>query len=318
MIRREESGGHPGPALRATGLVKSYGDLVAVDGVDLCVPAGTCLGVLGPNGAGKTTTIEMLEGLTTPDAGEIEILGWTWEDHPREIREAIGVQLQETNLQDKLTTREILRLFRSFYDEGEDLDDILELVGLREKADTQSDKLSGGQRQRLAVGCALLSRPRILFLDEPTTGLDPQARRRVWEVVEAFKARGGTVILTTHYMEEAERLADDLVIVDRGRVIQRGSPASIVSSLGAEGVVEFVAAGGRRLSEEALGGLSGVEAVLFDGDTVRLTVSNTQSAIGALFERCRAEDLEVENLHTHRPTLEDVFVILTGKHLRDE
>jgi len=303
-------------AVRARGLVKRFGDVVAVDGLDLEVHAGTCLGVLGPNGAGKTTTIEMLEGLLAPDAGSIEILGMSWRDSPRRIQEAIGVQLQETNFQEKVKTIELLRLFRSFYRDGLDLDQVLVSVGLEEKKNAFVSKLSGGQRQRLAIGCALLSKPRILFLDEPTTGLDPQARRRLWEIVEGFKAEGGTVILTTHYMEEAERLADDLAIVDRGKVIARGSPASIIASLHAESVVEFTA--GSPLTEEALGELSGVEEVLGVDGTVRLSVSNTQAAIVALFDLARGRSIEIEGLSTHRPTLEDVFVTLTGKHLRNE
>ena len=310
--------GETAAALRVRGLVKRYGDLVAVDGIDLLVPHGSCLGVLGPNGAGKTTTIEILEGLTSPDAGEVEVLGMRWESDATAIKEAIGVQLQETLFPDKLTVFEILRLFRSFYTEPEDIESILDLVGLQEKRDVQVRKLSGGQKQRLAVGCALLSRPRILFLDEPTTGLDPQARRRLWEVVEAFKAGGGTCVLTTHYMEEAHRLADDLVIVDRGRVIASGSPDDIVASLGAESVIEFVPGQGEALSEDELLALDTVQTVRMDDARVALSVTDSRRGIEALFDAMKARDLELADLRTHRPTLEDVFVTLTGKHLRDD
>ena len=313
-------------ALKAVGLRKTFEDLVAVDGVDLEAQTGTCLGVLGPNGAGKTTTIEMLEGLLEPDAGEIEILGMTWRESGRAIREQIGVQLQETEFQDKLSCYELLRLFRSFYADGEDLSSVLASIGLTEKRDVYVSKLSGGQRQRLAIGCAMLNRPKILFLDEPTTGLDPQARRRVWEIVEDFKARSGTVILTTHYMEEAERLADDLLIIDRGKVIARGSPESIIASLHAESVVEFVplvdeeeAVGeiGAELEAE-LAALAGVDAVSVENTVVRLTASGTQVAIASLFQLLEKRGLALKDLRTHRASLEDVFLSLTGKHLRDD
>jgi len=300
--------------------VKRYGALTAVDGIDLEVRRGTCVGVLGPNGAGKTTTIEMLEGLKRPDAGEISVLGLRWGRDTREIQERIGVQLQETEFQDKLTVFELLRLFRSFYRKGRDPDDVLETIGLTEKRRTHVKNLSGGQRQRLSVGCALLNEPEILFLDEPTTGLDPQARRRLWEVVESFKSEGGTVLLTTHYMEEAERLADDLVIMDHGRVIARGSPSSIIASLEAESVVQFSLGDGetRALSEEELGRLDGVLAVRYEGANVVLSVQHTQVVVAALFGLIESRGLPLEDLRTHRPTLEDVFVSLTGRRLRDE
>ncbi len=254
-------------AVRARGLVKRYGEVVAVDGIDFDVRRGTCLGVLGPNGAGKTTTIEILEGLKAPDEGEVEVLGRSWADDPRELQERIGVQLQETEFQDKLTVFELLRMFRSFYRDGAELEEVIETIGLEEKRLARVKTLSGGQKQRLAIGCALLNRPEILFLDEPTTGLDPQARRRLWEVVERFKRDGGTVVLTTHYMEEAERLADDLIIVDQGRVIARGSPTEVIGSLGAESVVQFSLAGDdpRALSEVELTELDGVQAARYEG-----------------------------------------------------
>jgi ABC-2 type transport system ATP-binding protein len=307
-------------AVSAHGLVKRYGDLVAVDGIDFEVGRGTCLAVLGPNGAGKTTTIEMLEGLKEPDAGEVRVLGHTWRDHPREIQERIGVQLQETEFQEKVTVVELLRMFGSFYDEVDDLDAVVRTVGLEEKRSARVKTLSGGQKQRLAIGCALLHRPEILFLDEPTTGLDPQARRRLWEVVQAFKAGGGTVVLTTHYMEEAERLADDLIIVDHGRVIARGSPDAVIASLGADAVVQFNVAGSNpgELLEEDLAALDGVRSVQRENAGVRLSVIQTQAVIAALFDLIDERGLVLEDLHTHRPTLEDVFVSLTGKHLRDE
>jgi len=307
-----------GVAVRGTGLVKHYADVKAVDGLDLEARAGICLGVLGPNGAGKTTTIEMLEGLKASDAGEIEVLGMNWKRDRRAIQERIGVQLQETDLQDKTKVFEMLRLFRSFYKNGADIERVLETIGLTEKRDAFVKSLSGGQRQRLSIGCALLNEPDVLFLDEPTTGLDPQARRMVWEVVEAFKARGGTVILTTHYMEEAERLADDLLIVDHGKMLARGSPGEIIGRLEAESFVRFVLGGeGTGLIEDDLRSLEGVADVRREGGDFVLSVTQTQRVIGTLFEIAEDRGLVIDDLRTHRPTLEDVFVSMTGKQLRD-
>ncbi len=306
-------------AVRASGLVKRFGTLTAVDGLDLRLPRGTCLALLGPNGAGKTTTIEMLEGLTRPDEGAIEILGRTWAEDPQAIRERIGVQLQETRLQEKVTVLETVRLFRSFYERGRDPMDVLEIVELTEKASARVETLSGGQHQRLSLACAMVSSPEILFLDEPTTGLDPQSRRRVWEIVDGFKSDGGTVLLTTHYMEEAQRLADDVVIVDAGRVIVEGSPAAVIASLHAESIVELYPrdGDGRRLEEQALGQLAGVTEVRREGSAFTLVVTDTQASVGAVLAHLADIGVELESLQTHSPTLEDVFVALTGKHLRD-
>lgn len=297
-------------------LVKHYGELCAVNGVDLLVHPGTCLGLLGPNGAGKTTTIEMLEGLLEPNEGEILIFGLDWKGSGQEIRERIGVQLQETKLPEKLTVKEVLVLFRSFYLRGRDPGEIMEVIGLTEKQNARTINLSGGQRQRLALGCALVNRPDILFLDEPTTGLDPQARRRVWEVVDEFKKNGGTVLLTTHYMDEAERLADDLVIIDQGKIISRGSPRSIIDSLGAESIVSFEVEG--EAAELDFAVLPGVLSVRDGQDRFELTVQETHRTLPALLDLLREKDCQLADLHTHRPTLEDVFVTLTGRHLRDE
>ncbi len=307
------------PAVRATGLVKRFGSLTAVDGLDLELERGTCLALLGPNGAGKTTTIEMLEGLQRPDAGEIEILGRTWAADPDGIREHIGVQLQETRLTEKVTVLETLRLFRTFYREGRDLAEVLDVVGLTDKRNARVETLSGGQHQRLSLACALVSRPELLFLDEPTTGLDPQARRRVWEIVEGFKNAGGTVLLTTHYMEEAERLADDVVIVDAGKIIAEGSPAAVIGSLHAESIVELHPKDGAadRLVDADLLALPGVGEVRREGSALTLVVTDTQASVGALLGHLTTVGVELESLRTHSPTLEDVFVALTGKHLRD-
>jgi ABC-2 type transport system ATP-binding protein len=319
----ETPGAGADPAVLVRGLVKRYGDITAVDGIDFEVNLGTCLGLLGPNGAGKTTTIEILEGLKRPDAGEVRVLGRTWDKDARAIQQRIGVQLQETEFQDKVRVHELLRLFRSFYLAGKDIEEVIDIIGLAEKRSAMVKTLSGGQKQRLSIGCALLSDPEILFLDEPTTGLDPQARRRVWEVIETFKAAGGTVLLTTHYMEEAERLADDLIIVDHGRIIARGSPQAIIGSLGVESLVRFslrglAGVGAQPDLDGALAKLEGVLQVRTDGEYVTLSVTQTRSVIVGLLELVAARGLELDDLSTHRPTLEDVFVTLTGKSLRDE
>ncbi len=212
---------------------------MAVDGLDLEVRAGECFGLLGPNGAGKTTTIEILEGLLTPDAGEVEVLGLRWGPDDRALRERLGIQLQETQLSDKLTVEELVRLFRSFYGRGRSVDEVLALVELEAKRTSWYSKLSGGQKQRLAIACALVGAPDLLFLDEPTTGLDPQSRRQLWALLERFRSGGGTILLTTHYMDEAEALCDRVAVVDKGKVIALGTPRELIRTLGAEHVVEF-------------------------------------------------------------------------------
>jgi ABC-2 type transport system ATP-binding protein len=243
----------PDPAIQVRGLTKRYGDVVAVDGLDLEVARGECFGLLGPNGAGKTTTLEVLEGLLEPSAGSVEVLGRRWAEAAPWLRERLGITLQETRLPEKLTVREVVALFRSFYREGRPVDEVIRLVSLEEKARTWYEKLSGGQKQRLAVACALVGDPELLFLDEPTTGLDPQSRRQLWEVVGAMKAEGRTVLLTTHYMDEAERLCDRVAIVDHGKVMAQGAPAELVERVvGQEGATledVFVALTGRHLRE---------------------------------------------------------------------
>lgn len=240
-------------AVRCHKLVKKYGDVTAVDGLDLEVRKGECFGLLGPNGAGKTTTVEILEGLLEPTSGDVEILGRRWTDDDAELREQIGVSLQQTFLPERLTVREILALFRSLYATGISVDGAIDLVSLREKENARYAALSGGQRQRLAVACALVGEPRLLFLDEPTTGLDPQSRRMLWDVVSAFKDKGGSVVLTTHYMEEAERLCDRVGVVDHGKMIALGTPKELIEAHtpSKQGTLEdvFVELTGRALRE---------------------------------------------------------------------
>ncbi len=306
------------PAIRCTGLVKRYRDVTAVAGLDLEVRAGECFGLLGPNGAGKTTTVEMLEGLAAPDDGDIEILGMRWPEHEHALRERLGVALQETRLADRLTVTEVLRLFRSFYPRGHTVEEVLAVVALEEKRDAWVEKLSGGQRQRLALACALVGTPDVLFLDEPTTGLDPQSRRQVWEIVARFTRGGGTVVLTTHYMEEAERLCDRVAVMDHGRILALGSPRELIASLGADEVVEFALAGGAPAPVEAeLVALAGVRAVRRDGPRYRMTVDEVHRAVPGLLALLQRRGVEMTELVTHHATLEDLFLSLTGRHLRD-
>jgi ABC-2 type transport system ATP-binding protein len=305
-------------AVRCQGLRKSYGDVVAVDGLDLEVQVGECFGLLGPNGAGKTTTVEILEGLLQPDAGQLEVLGMNWGTDDRALRQRLGVQLQETQLAEKLTVEETLQLFRSFYDQGPSPDDVMRIVGLEEKRKSWVSRLSGGQQQRLAVACALICHPELLFLDEPTTGLDPQSRRQLWDLVHDFKTRGGTVVLTTHYMEEAHRLCDRVAVVDHGRVIALGSPSELIAALGAEHVVEIAVENDDPAIDGWLAEVSGVQDVRRERNGIFLTVSELHRTVPALLTALKEQRVVLSNLTTHHATLEDVFVSLTGRHLRDD
>jgi len=303
------------PAIRCRGLVKDYGTVRAVDGLDLEIRAGECFGLLGPNGAGKTTTVEILEGLLAATSGEVELLGRSWKTDADTLRQRLGISLQETNLADKLTVEETLRLFRSFYPSGAEVDELLELVSLTDKRKTWYVKLSGGQKQRLAVACALVGDPEILFLDEPTTGLDPQSRRQLWGLIERFKSEGRTVLLTTHYMDEAQRLCDRVAIVDRGKVIALGTPRDLIESLGGTDVVEIKCDG--VLDEAALRELAGVHSVkaLVEGSS--LTVEQLHKTLPMLLAHLHQAGRTLTGLSTHHATLEDVFVNHTGRHLRD-
>ena len=309
-------------ALSVRALRKTYDDVVAVDGLDLEVGTGECFGLLGPNGAGKTTTIEICEGLLAADAGEVVVLGSDWRKDSRALRERLGIQLQETQLSEKLTVEETLRLFRSFYRRGQSVGKVITLVQLDEKRSARVGTLSGGQKQRLALACALIGDPELLFLDEPTTGLDPQSRRQVWDLVEALKADGRTIVLTTHYMDEAERLCDRVAIVDHGRVIALGTPRELVASLGANQIVFFSVAGGAEgLDAQSLATLG--QAVrasrpprATDGGW-ELHVAAPHEAIPKLLDELLQRGARLTELRTHSPTLEDVFVTLTGRALRD-
>jgi ABC-2 type transport system ATP-binding protein len=305
------------PALDVRGLVKRYQDVVAVDGLDLAVLSGECFGLLGPNGAGKTTTIEICEGLLEADAGEVAVLGLRWDRDNRALRQRLGIGLQETQFSDKITVEETIRLFRSFYTRGWSVDEIVEMVQLGEKRKARVVTLSGGQKQRLSVACALVGDPDLIFLDEPTTGLDPQSRRQLWDVIERLRAMGRTIIITTHYMDEAERLCDRVAIVDRGRIIALGTPRDLIRALGAEQVVHCSLVEGEELSLEALRSLPGVVAARAEAGGYSLQVIASHETLAALLELTAREQLTLTELRTHSPTLEDVFVSLTGRHLRE-
>jgi ABC-2 type transport system ATP-binding protein len=300
------------------GLRKAYSDVVAVDGLDLEVRHGECFGLLGPNGAGKTTTIEICEGLTAPDAGSVELLGLRWEPSAGELRQRLGVQLQETQLSDKLTVEETLRLFRSFYRRGPAVSEVVAMVQLEEKQKSRVGGLSGGQKQRLALACALVGDPDLLFLDEPTTGLDPQARRQLWELIERFKTEGRTIILTTHYMDEAERLCERVAVMDHGKVIALGTPRALIESIGAEHMVQFAVDGATPLDLAVLENLDGVRVARCENGGYQLQVTVLHRAVPALFDELARHRIPLTELRTHSATLEDVFVSLTGRHLRDE
>jgi ABC-2 type transport system ATP-binding protein len=307
-------------AIRCRNLTKTYPAKVpveAVRGLDLEVQQGECFGLLGPNGAGKTTTLEILEGLLDSTSGEVEILGLTWERDHDALRERIGISLQETRLPDKLTVFEVIKLFRSLYQDGITPEEAMASVSLQEKASSYVVRLSGGQRQRLAVACALVGQPDLLFLDEPTTGLDPQSRRQLWDVITNYRATGRTVVLTTHYMDEAERLCDRVAIIDAGKIIAQGSPRELILQLGGEHIIEFTLAAGQAADNESLLRLPSVRSARFEENRYRLTAAEPHLALPALLDRLRQDSLALTGVTTRLATLEDVFVNLTGRHLRD-
>jgi ABC-2 type transport system ATP-binding protein len=296
-------------------LRKQFPKVLAVAGVDLDVAAGEVFGLLGPNGAGKTTTLEMIEGLTPPDEGEIRIGGLNWRDDGPEIRSRIGVQLQATSLYNKITPREALDLFGSYYPRRRPTAELLELVKLQDKADAYHVTLSGGQAQRLALALALVNDPDVVFLDEPTAGLDPQGRRSLWEVVRAMKSEGRTVILTTHYMDEAETLCDRLAILDHGRILRSGTPAELIASLQLPSVVEltFLTAAP---DPSAFAARLGSE-VQVRGSVWEIPTPDPKRMLPRSLTAVEEEKLDYDQLHVRRSTLEDVFLHMTGRSLRD-
>jgi ABC-2 type transport system ATP-binding protein len=302
-------------AIVCRGLRKAYGSTVAIRRLDLTIRRGECFGLLGPNGAGKTTTIEILEGLTRPDEGQVEILGMRWETDERRIRPLLGIQLQEAQLTERLRVDEVMRLFRSFYPKGPTVDELIDRVQLHEKRGTYVRDLSGGQRQRLSVACALAGDPDILFLDEPTTGLDPQSRRAIWGIVERFREAGGTVVLTTHFMDEAERLADRVAIMDHGEILEMGTPAELIASLGGAHVIEFEPT--VPVTDEELHAIPGVRTLQRKGPVCFVSSDELHHTVPDLMGLIAGKNGGLTALTTHRATLDDVFLARTGRQLRD-
>jgi ABC-2 type transport system ATP-binding protein len=309
-------------AIRCQSLTKRYPARPPVDavcGLDLTVECGECFGLLGPNGAGKTTTLEILEGLLDATSGDVEVLGLRWGHDDDAIRQRIGASLQETRLAEKLSVRETVTLFRSFYVKGLPPDETIRRVGLEEKATAWVGKLSGGQKQRLAVACSLVGDPELLFLDEPTTGLDPQSRRQLWDIIRELRSQGRTILLTTHYMDEAERLCDRVAIVDHGKVIALGSPSALIASVGGEHVLEFAVVEEQEPPPDAeLQRLPSVQSVRHEAGVVSLTVQEVHIALPALLALLQSSAKTLARLSTRHASLEDVFVNLTGRHLRED
>ena len=304
------------PAIRCQSLVKCYGEKLAVAGIELTVEVGECFGLLGPNGAGKTTTVEILEGLTKPDSGTVELFGLPWgQGQDRELQERLGVQLQDTQLADKLMVEEVLRLFRSFYRKGRSVDELVRDLDLEAERKQQYHKLSGGQKQRVALGTALAGDPELLFLDEPTTGLDPRARQQLWKIVRGFQSRGRSVLITTHYMEEAAALCDRIAVMDHGKIIALGTPRSLVDGLGLVQFVEFETKVAP--DEAALSALPAVETVARRGDGYRLRIDRSLSALSSVLNELERQKVTPIGLSTHQATLDDVFLHLTGRALKN-
>jgi len=303
------------PILRVENLVKRYGHLQAVRDVSFAVEEGEVFGLLGPNGAGKTSTIEILEGLRVADGGRVSVCGFDPMKNPTELKHEIGAALQSTSLPDKLKVTEALRLFSSFYKRGRKPEELLKRFGLEEKRNAFYHQLSGGQKQRLALAMALVNDPRVLFLDEPTAGLDPQVRREIYNIIEELKHEKKTIVLTTHYIEEAERLCDRVAIVDHGKVIAQGTPRELKQASANTSRVEV------RLAKPAPNGtlksLDGVVDAREIGGAYVLHCHRTAPAIVALVKHLEAEGNELVSLEIATPSLEDVFIELTGRRLRD-
>ena len=303
-----------GPAIEVSELRKRYGDVQAVDGLSFTVARGEVFGMLGPNGAGKTTTVEIVEGLRSADSGRVAVLGYDVARQPRAVKERIGVQLQSAALLPRLKVHELLDLFAGFFPRARPADDLIRLVGLEESRERLAGTLSGGQAQRLSIALALVNDPEIVVLDEPTTGLDPQARVNLWELIETVRAAGTTVLLTTHYMEEAERLCDRVAIVDHGRIVALDTPRRLIDSNFSETAIIFRLPGAPRAELEQLAGVRQVGA---DGDDVTLYSADVPATMSALLAFVAQRGTTLDNLYVRGATLEDVFLKLTGRRLRE-
>ncbi len=303
------------PAIQISNLVKRYGDLTAVNGISLAVEDKQIFGILGPNGAGKTTTLEIVEGIRKPDGGEVRILGLDIVEKQKEIKQLIGVQLQSTATPDRLTVRETIVLFATFYEHSLPSDQVIAHVQLEAKADARVEELSGGQAQRLAIGLALVNDPKVIFLDEPTTGLDPAARRNLWDVIEGLRTGGKTIVITTHYMEEAERLCDIVAIMDQGKIVAQDTPANLIRTLGESQAIEFTAAGTIKPGE--MESLPSVSRVAVAQGVYSLFTTDATATLHALIEQSGHNGWKAEDIKIRSATLEDVFVKLTGRRLRE-
>jgi ABC-2 type transport system ATP-binding protein len=306
--------------LEVKNLQKSFGTIRAVQDISFSVNAGEVFTIIGPNGAGKTTTLEMIEGLVTPDHGDIHFGELNWDQHAVKIKKKIGVQPQSSAMFDLLTPEENLNLFATFYDRARPTKEILELINLTEHRNNQVKKLSGGQRQRLAIGLAMISDPEIIFLDEPTTGLDPQARRNIWDIILELKNLGKTTILTTHYMEEAEKLSDRVCIVDQGLIVSVDSPSALIEKLTKEREIRLSFLDGEAAAVEAdlfstnLGSVARTER---EGTSLKLWSLHPEDTLYDLFKFTKEKEYQVEQVSIHEMSLEDVFIAFTGKEWRD-
>jgi ABC-2 type transport system ATP-binding protein len=303
------------PVIEVRDLHKSYGEVRAVQGVSFTVERGEVFGMLGPNGAGKTTTVEILEGLRTRDAGDVRVLSLDPDRAGRAIKARIGVQLQQVALYPRLTVTEVIELFASFYGRSGVAAELVELMGLGERQDARVEHLSGGQQQRLSVALAAVNEPEIVFLDEPTTGMDPQGRRSLWAVIERFRAEGRTVFLTTHYMEEAERLCDRVAVMDHGQIIALDAPGRLVRDHFEDDAVEFAQSDGLTTAE--LGALPGASSATVEGDRLVVFTQDVPQTMGALLALSKDRRVPLDDLTVRRASLEDVFLKLTGRTLRD-
>lgn len=302
-------------AIQVQQLVKRYGTLTAVDDISFTVGRGEIFGLLGPNGAGKTTTVECIEGLRAPDDGEIHILGLDARQEIQSLKERIGIQLQTTGLYPKLTVREVVELFASFYSRRLKTDHLIEMTGLQERSNARTKELSGGQKQRLSVALALVNDPDLIFLDEPTTGLDPQARRNLWDVIQHLQSQGKTVMLTTHYMEEAEQLCDRIAVMDHGKIIALDTPSGLVRDNFHEQAIAF-----ESLEPPPLGtleSLTGVVRAQIQDTLITIYTVNVPATMGDLLKLGEEDILKFDNLTVRRATLEDVFLKLTGRTIRE-
>ena len=301
--------------IKVDNLRKAYGAVKAVDDISFSVAQGEVFGMLGPNGAGKTTTMEIVEGIRPYDSGSVSVLGMNIKRSKRKIKSQIGVQLQATSMYPKLTVSEMLQLFGSFFPRHISIDRIIEVTGLEESRKKRFENLSGGQKQRLSIALALINNPKILFLDEPTTGLDPQSRHNIWSLIELIRKKGKTVFITTHYMEEAERLCDRVAIIDHGKIIATDRPQSLISQNFQEQAIEFDI--NHHIEKEELLKIAGVNNILMEGDKATVYSSSISATVPALIDLAKQKNIELTNLHIRQATLEDVFLKLTGRRIRD-